>query len=548
MARTDAPGTATSGALRSLWDLTSDATSVRARGSMPEGIGALETVPVCVIGAGMAGLSTAYELARRGHGVLVLDDGDIGSGETGRTTAHLATAFDDGYQEIERLHGTEAMQQLGSAFRSGVDRIETIVKTEAIACDFTRLDGWWWAAKPEDGAWLEAEADAARRAGFTDVSLVEASPVPLWPRTTVLHCPRQAQMHPARYLAGLAAAIRKYGGQIITGAHVHEVHDADQDGWCTVAVDTTHGTHPVRARDVVVATNVPINDRVVMHTKQYPYRTYVVAHRIAPDAVPLGLFWDTAEPYHYIRRYAASGERDGGADDVLIVGGEDHHTGHHEDELARFDRLEAWTRERFPVGDLVARWSGQVIEPMDHVAYIGRNPGDRHVWIATGDSGNGMTHGAIAGLLIADGIEDIDNPWASLFDPSRKTLRALPTWVSENAQVAWHYRDLLTPGEVAAVDDVPHGHGRILRDGLRKLAVFRDTRGVVSVRSAVCPHLGCIVDWNSAEQTWDCPCHGSRFTPTGEVVNGPAVSPLPPADVPRDDAAPVGRVADLPPA
>ena len=522
------------GARPSIWQLTADI-------PVPPQLVGDTTADVCVIGAGMAGLSTAYELALRGLSVVVLDDGAIGGGETGRTTAHIVTAFDDYYHEVEKMHGEEASRLLGDSFRAGVERIASIVEMERIDCDFTRVDGWWFVpqGRNEDVKLLQDELEAAKRAGFSDVELGHTWPlakvIPGDAPPAVLRFPRQAQFHALRYLGGLASAIVARGGRIFTGAHVTEVHDAgkhaEKDNVCVVV---TEGGARVRARDVVVATNTPINDRVVMHTKQAPYRTYVIAARVARGVVPAGLYWDTLDPYHYIRLLGGHGA-EAAQDDVLIVGGEDHKTGQEEDENTHFEALERWTRARFPISDVTARWSGQVLEPVDYVACIGRNPGDDHVYIATGDSGNGITHGAIAGLLLRDLVTGVENPWTKLFDPSRVSLRATPTWISENANVARQYVDLVSPGEVDSVDDVPPGQGRILRDGVRKLAVHRSESGTLTVLSAVCTHLGCIVDWNAAEKTWDCPCHGSRFDPYGAVVNGPAITPLPTVD--SDDQA-----------
>lgn len=502
----------------SLWERTASL-------PIPAPILAPMQTDVCVVGAGIAGLSVAYELALRGRQVLVLDDGPIGGGETGRTTAHVATSFDDYYHEVERLHGTEAMRRLAHSFRAGVDRIEQIVRKEAIDCDFVRLDGWWYAADDDGIESLRREADAVHRAGFAQVELTEHSPFTGVRAPLFLRFPGQAQFHPLRYLGGLVHALRRFDGLVLGDAHVVDVSDAGDDGWCRVKLsrDIT-----VQAREVVVATNSPINDRVAMHTKQHAYRTYVVLLRVAREAVPLALLWDTLEPYHYVRRFADAAESDA---DVLIVGGEDHKTGQDDDEMRHFAALESWARMRFPVQDVVGQWSGQVLEPVDHVAFIGRNPGDRHVYIVTGDSGNGITHGAIAGMLVADLIQGVVNPWEALYDPRRRSLRALPTWLAENANVARQYADLVTPGEVAHLNEVPAGQGRIVRDGMHKLAVYRDDQGQVHLRSAVCPHLGCIVDWNAAERTWDCPCHGSRFATDGTVLNGPAVSPLAEANV-----------------
>lgn len=219
--------------------------------------------------------------------------------------------------------------------------------------------------------------------------------------------------------------------------------------------------------------------------------------------------------------------------DVLIVGGEDHKSGQAEDAFRRFDRLENWARERFPaIEGIEYHWSGKVMETVDGLAFIGRNPMDKdNVYIATGDSGMGMTHGTIAGMLISDLILGKENPWAELYDPSRKTLRALGDFARENLNVARQYGSWVTPGEVSSVEEVLPGEGAVIRHGLTKAAVHRDTSGRLIVRSAVCSHLGCIVSWNPSAKMWDCPCHGSQFAPDGKVINGPAIKDLPPIEL-----------------
>jgi Rieske Fe-S protein len=240
------------------------------------------------------------------------------------------------------------------------------------------------------------------------------------------------------------------------------------------------------------------------------------------------LYWDTEDPYHYVRLERS---KEIGCDELLIVGGEDHRTGQADDGAERYLRLEAWARNRFPsMRGVEFRWSGEVQEPADGVAFIGRNPGDHpNVYIATGDSGMGMTHGTIAGILLSDLILGREHSWAKLYDPARKPTGAPVEYARENMSTAAQYVDWVKPAEVKSVDDVPVGTGRIVQRGLSKIAVFRDEQGRVTERSAVCPHLQCIVQWNSAEQTWDCPCHGSRFKCNGAVINGPANCDLGPA-------------------
>jgi nitrite reductase/ring-hydroxylating ferredoxin subunit len=290
-------------------------------------------------------------------------------------------------------------------------------------------------------------------------------------------------------------------------------------------VKTTDG-RTVAAAAIVMATNTPINDRFAIHTKQAPYRTYVVAGRVQRGSVPRALYWDTEDPYHYVRLQTTD------VGEMLLAGGEDHKTGQATDFEARYARLEAWARNRFPLLDVAYRWSGQVLEPIDGLAFIGRNPLDAdNVYVATGDSGQGMTHGTIAGILITDLIEGRPNPWAEVYAPSRKTLRAVGEFARENLNVAAQYAEWVTGGEVASEADIPPGKGAIVRRGISKVAVYRDPDGKVHVLSAACPHLGCIVHWNAVESSWDCPCHGSRFDPLGRVLCGPAIGNLRPTGV-----------------
>jgi len=267
-----------------------------------------------------------------------------------------------------------------------------------------------------------------------------------------------------------------------------------------------------------------------MHTKQAAYRTYVIGARVKAGSVPRNLYWDTPDPYHYIRLQNAD---DGSRDEILIVGGEDHKTGQpdFEDPEEPFDCLEKWTRERFPdVKAIEYKWSGQIIEPVDGMAYIGKNPGsNEHIWIATGDSGNGMTHGTIAGILLSDLIQGRQNIWAKLYEPSRISLRASPEFVKENANVAAQFKDYLTGGDVDDYSQIEPGSGAVVGSGRNKIAVYRAEDGTIHECSAVCPHLYCIVEWNDTEKSWDCPCHGSRFDPLGRVMNGPAIVGLHPA-------------------
>ena len=471
---------------------------------------------ICVVGAGITGLTTAYTLARAGRAVLVLEDGSIGGGETGRTTAHLSDALDDRYYVLERIHGRDGARFAAASHGAAVDRIESIVRDERIDCGFERLDGYLFRGRDDRSDVLERELEAAHRAGLAGTALATISAPPGFDGEPCLRFPRQAQLHPLRYLGGLARAALAAGASIRTGTRVTAVEDG------AVCRAVTQRGPTVTANEIVVATNSPISDRLAIHTKQAAYRTYVIALEVSRDAVPPGLLWDTEDPYHYVRTHTDADGRS-----ALIVGGEDHKTGQADDARERFGRLELWARARFPTAGAVRyRWSGQVLEPVDHLAFIGRDPGKQHIYIATGDSGHGMTHGTIAGMLITDLIHGHENPWAELYSPDRKSAMAIGTYARENLNVARQLGDYLTPGDAHELAAVRQGTGAIVRRGARKLAVYRDDAGTVHARSAVCTHVGCIVHWNDVEKSWDCPCHGSRFDVDGEVINGPAHAPL----------------------
>ena len=484
---------------------------------------------VCIIGAGIAGLTTAYLLALEGQKVILIDDGQIGSGETSRTTAHLSNEIDDRYVEIARVHGTEGARIAAASHTAAIDFIEQFVRTNRVDCDFMRLDAFLFLAEGDSSDILDDEHDAARLAGVV-VEKVPRAPLASFDTGECLRFPNQARFHPLNYLSALAEAFVKAGGRICCGTHVKNTES--KDGRATVSIEKPDVK--VTADNLVVCTNSPIHDLFTMHTKQAPYRSYVVAAHVPRGTVTDALYWDTEDPYHYARLQPAT---KGAEHDLLIVGGEDHKTGQESDMETRFEHLERWTRERFPsVIDFPYHWSGQVLEPADMLAFIGRNPGEENVFICTGDSGMGMTHGTMAGMIITDLIMKRENPWAKLYDPSRISINyeALKAFVKENANVGVMYTDWIRPLNGESLDELPCGEGMVIRRKTQPIAVYCDDQGAVHEMSAVCPHLKCIVHWNTLEKSWDCPCHGSRFDAYGKVFTGPAVSSLEPVEAARE--------------
>ena len=458
---------------RSLWQ---DTASIPPRPPLSEHL----VTDVCVVGAGIAGLSVAYHLARAGKRVVVLELDQVASGETGRTTAHLSNAIDDRYLALDKAVGGDNARLAAESHTAAIDAIERIVREEQIDCDFARLDGYLFCAEGDDPELLADEQAAARRAGLSGVTLESSTPVRGWNSGPALRFPAQGRFHILRYMAGLARAIEKAGGVIYCGTGVDKIEGG------APAMVTTRSRLTVAADDVVVCTNGSISDLVVTHVKMAPYRSFVVAFRVPKGSV--------------------------------------------DDAGDRFSRLDEWTRARWPIaGERMAQWSGQVLEPYDYLAFIGRNPdGAEHVWMASGDSGMGMTHGTMAGLLLGDLLQGKDHRWAKLYDPRRVTLHRveLATLAKENADVAAQFVDYVTPGQVDDVESIANGEGRVVRRGIRKVAAYRDEHGTLTECSAVCTHVGCIVDWNTAEKSWDCPCHGSRFSGTGRVLAGPATADL----------------------
>jgi len=490
---------------------------------------------VCIVGAGMAGLTTAYLLTKAGKTVIVLDDGPIFSGETERTTAHLVTVLDKRYFELEQLYGEGGAKLAAESHAAAIDTIERIVCEERIDCGFERVDGYLFNGPDQPPDLLDRELAAARRAGLTNTELVDRAPPTSFDTGRALRFRRQAQFNPLKFLAALAQCIVRNGGRIYTDTHATKF-----DGGKLAKV-ATRGGSTVSCEAIVIATNAPVNDWLVLQTKQAAYRSYVIGIAVPVGAVPKAFYWDTGDPYHYIRLAETTAGGTASAQETLLVGGEDHRTGQADDADTRYARLEQWTRQRFPMAAEVRfRWSGQIMESVDGLAFIGRNPLDHeNVYVVTGDSGTGIMHGTIAGLLITDLIQGRENPWSGLYSPARVTLGAATDFAREAVNTASQYVDWLTAGDLEKDELVPQETGAIVRHGLMKVAVYRDTKGALHERCAVCPHLGGIVAWNHAENTWDCPAHGSRFAPSGTVLNGPANENLHPMAA----AAAMGRSA-----
>lgn len=478
-----------------------------------------------IIGSGIAGLATAYELASIGRKVIVVDRGAIAGGMTSRTTAHLAPICDDGLGALVNLRGKEMAKLFQESQEAAVARIEQNVEELELECDFRRLDAFLFPAMGVDPREArdhrQQEFDAAKEVGAA-AELVTGVPLTGFEKAPVLRYPNQATFHPLRYLRGLARAIRDKRGLIFADTLVLSVEELPDGG---VRVSTADGG-VIEAASAVIATNSPINDRVQLQTKMSPYRTYAMAFTLPRGDLPDALFWDTGDPYHYVRLNPGPGSID-----YLIAGGADHKSGEADDGDIRFEAIEAWIRALAPtLGKEITRWSGQVLDTIDYCAFIGPNPGSKDVYVITGDSGQGMTHGALAGLLLKELIAGNRTSWAPVYEPTRKTPTGVINYVRENLSTVKNLAGYVLSGDLNSLDELAAGQGGVLRNGLSKIAACRDMAGNLHLHSATCTHSGCEVAWNSTEQCWDCSCHGSHFAPDGTVLNGPAVLALAPVD------------------
>ena len=475
-------------------------------------------VDVAIVGGGITGITAAWLLKRAGHTVALLERGTCAGMDTGHTTAHLTAVTDRRLHELIRHFGKDAARAVWDAGAAAIDQIATATQAEDAACDFRWVPGHLMA--PLSGSTksaekeLQDEARAARDLGLP-ADAVAAVPTFQLPGLRFAH---QAMFHPRKYLAALLRSIAGNGSHVFERTSVDDVADKP--------LAVVAGPHRVRCGRVLLATHTPLKGRssalgaMTFQTKLALYTSYAFGAKLPSGEFPEALFWDLSDPYYYLRV-----ERQGDHD-YAIFGGEDHKTGQLRETREAYDRLEKRLLEFAPRAQIDHRWSGQVIETSDGLPFIGEVAEGQ--FIATGFAGNGMTFGTLAAMIFTDAVAGRSNPWYDLFDPSRAKIRG-GAWkfITENKDYPYYLlRDRIAGADTKSLDAVAPGEGRIVQLGGKKVAAYRDASGAVTLCSPVCPHLGCIVHWNPAEQTWDCPCHGSRFSATGQVMSGPAESSL----------------------
>ncbi|PKV82885.1 FAD-dependent oxidoreductase [Streptomyces sp. TLI_146] len=469
-----------------------------------------------VLGAGIAGLSTAWELARADRSVVVLEAGRIARGVSGHTTAKLTALHTFAYDRLLRTRGTEAAHLYARSQTDAVEHAAHIVNELGIDCDWERVPAYTYLRDASRTGELRAEAEAARSAGLP-AEFVPETGLP-YAVAGAVRLADQAQFHPRKYLLALADDLRAHGGRIYE--HTTAV-GLDEGEPCRV---TTETGATVTAHDVVVATHYPIFDRAMLFTRLATHRELAVAAPIPADRDPQGMY---ITPELNTRSVRTAPYEDGRR--LLIVTGESFNPGA-EDTPARFDLLTDWAQQHFPGITITHRWAAQDTDPTDQVPLVGHlHARASHAYVATGFGGWGMSGGIMAGRLLTALITDDRLPWSDLYDPTRilSTVRQAPAFLHHQANVARHFvGDRLRPPQAKDVADIEPGSGAVVRIDGERCAVYRDERGEAHALSARCTHLGCLVAFNSAEHTWECPCHGSRFDTDGKVVQGPATRPL----------------------
>lgn len=463
-----------------------------------------------IVGAGITGLTTGLMLQRAGKTCIIAEAHNLGFGTTGGTTAHLNTMLDATYDQVESDFGADGARLLHEAARGAITQIERLVTELGIDCGFSYQPGYLLAQNEAERKELQDFVEASVRAGVA-VDYSDTVPVPL-PFEKAARFEKQAQFHATRYLDGLARAFEAAGGVLLQNAVV--TNAPKEDG--IFNAECSLGT--IRGRALVYATHLPpgIN---ILHFRCAPYRSYAMAFTLSSDAYPAGLAYDMKDPYHYFRTQEVDGER------YLIVGGYDHKTGHEEHTERCFAELEAYVRGLYDVAAVKYRWSSQYFTSADGLPYIGHLPGaEEGVYTGTGYDGNGMIHGTVAGQLISDLILGRPNVYTELFKPSRiKPIAGFTEFVKENFDVVSQFiGKRFSYEKISALSELAAGEATLADWEGKKVALYKDDAGKVFAVDPVCPHAKCIVGWNSAEKSWDCPCHGARYTPQGEMITGPA--------------------------
>ncbi|MGB3535273.1 MAG: FAD-dependent oxidoreductase [Microcoleaceae cyanobacterium] len=473
------------------------------------------SVDVAIVGAGLVGIMAAHLLKKAGKTVAVIEAEKVGACASGHTTAKVTSLHRLKYAELIKNMGEEKARIYAESNQAAVEKIAEIVQTENIDCDFERKSTYTFAPTTQELDKVKDEAEAAIKLGLP-ASFVPETDLPFEVAGAVKF-DNQAQFHPRKYLLALAAKINGDGSYIFENSRVKTV-----DGEEPCRVINENGA-TVTATDVIVATNIPILDQGLFFAKSYPKRSYLIGAWIDPAKDPKGMYIGADENYRSIRTTPHEGKT------LLLIGGEGHKVGEADDTVERFERLAEYARSKFGVNEIAYRWSSQDMYSFDDLPYIGKlTPMSNHTYVATGFSLWGMTKTTLSAMILSDLILGQENPWAKLYEATRPTPFVSQQSIKQNLDVGMHWVGDRFKGITEAVEDLSLDQGKVVMVKGKQIAAYKDKTGQLHQVSAVCPHLGCIVDWNQAEKSWDCPCHGARFNCQGEVLNGPAVKDLKP--------------------
>lgn len=467
-----------------------------------------QTFDVLIVGAGITGLTTALLLQKAGQQCIVVESGNVGFGTTGGTSAHLNTFFDATYPEIESDFSEDAAHLVADSGKEAFDLITSLIDEYQINCDFEYKEAYLYSENEKESKQLTEILESSKRAGLT-VSESNTNDLQI-PFDKAIRFEEQGQFHPLKYIEAIAKAFVELGGIILDHTFVSDsIH---REGLNI----TTAGGNILKSVHLVYATHIPPGI-TSFSFRCSPYRSYVLGATLKNGNYPKALVYDMQEPYHYFRTHEIDGQK------YLIAGGEDHKTGHDDPEKA-FENLESYLRQHFEVEEVKYKWSSQYYIPVDGLPYIGNlNSKDDHQYIATGFNGNGMSFGTLSAQIISDLILGNSNKYAQLYSPSRlKPVAGFSEFIKENADVAYHFvADRFSAEELESLSQLANGEGKIAELEGKKMAVYKDEDGNISALSPVCTHAGCIVSFNAAEKSWDCPCHGGRFDVSGKVISGP---------------------------
>ncbi|HEX6916131.1 MAG TPA: FAD-dependent oxidoreductase [Chitinophagaceae bacterium] len=480
-----------------------------------------QIVDVLIVGGGITGLSTALELQKAGRQCLLIEAFNIGFGTTGGTTAHLNTFVDTTYDKIETDFGENNAQLVFQATSEAIEMVRRNVRDYQIDCGFRNRDGYVFSQNPGQTKSLQTIVEACRRAGM-QIDYTSEIPVPV-PFEKAVKFSGQADIHPAQYIYGIAEAYENAGGYLVQNCRLNSYESKG-----LVEVKTSLGI--IRSRKLVFATHIPpgIN---LLHFRCAPYRSYAIAARLSDNNYPDALVYDMFDPYHYYRTAEVNGKQ------YLIAGGEDHKTGHNDNTEFCFAKLDSYISRYYDVDSVDFKWSSEFFEPADGLPYIGHLPGfEENVYVATGFSGNGITWSHVAARLLSDLITTGYSAWTRLFDPNRiKPIAGFASFVKENADVVKEFvGKRLSRETIESLVEVAKGEGKVVKFEGESIALYRDERGTLHAVNPVCTHAKCIVQWNGSEKSWDCPCHGSRFSFDGKVIEGPAIFDLPKRNLKKD--------------